>query len=120
MLGGWRLKPRLEAGPPPLKGLTDNPVYQWWRDPTIMQPDSWWCAAQDDEALAGQLPLMGELGARLFRVELLWRALARSSRVGYAMTRRRRATRPGRAIAGSALIGWCGWQARLVSGSCRR
>ncbi len=73
----WGLRPALHcAGSLPLKGLTDNPVYQWWRDPTIMQPDSWWCLARDETALAGQFDLMRELGARLFRIELPWRALA--------------------------------------------
>jgi hypothetical protein len=73
----WGLRPALRrAGPPPLKGLTDNPVYQWWRDPAIMQPDSWWCLARDEAALAEQVDLMREPGARLFRLELPWRALA--------------------------------------------
>lgn len=61
---------------PPLKGLADNPVYQWWRDPTIMQPDSWWGLAEQEEALAEQFHLMRELGAQLFRMELPWLAVA--------------------------------------------
>jgi hypothetical protein len=60
----------------PLKGLTDNPAYQWWRDPTIMQPDSWWGAAQDTETLGARVQLMRELGVRIFRVELPWRAIS--------------------------------------------
>jgi hypothetical protein len=60
----------------PLKGLSDNPAYQWWRDPTILQPDSWWGAAQNEASLGAQVVLMQALGARLFRVDLPWRAIA--------------------------------------------
>ncbi len=61
---------------PPLKGLSDNPAYQWWRDPTILQPDSWWGAEQNEASLGAQMALMRELGAPLFRVDLPWRAIA--------------------------------------------
>ncbi len=73
----WGLRPALwHRGPSPLKGLTDNPVYQWWRDPHIMQPDSWWEQIRQEGALEAQITLMRELGVRLFRVEFPWRALA--------------------------------------------
>jgi hypothetical protein len=73
----WAQRPAFPRnGAPPLKGLTDNPAYQWWRDPTILQPDSWWGAAQTEATLAEQARLMAELGARLFRFELPWRAIA--------------------------------------------
>ena len=70
------LAARWRSEAPPLKGLTDNPVYQWWRDPTIMQPDSWWGLAEQEEALAEQFHLMRELGAQVFRMELPWLAVA--------------------------------------------
>jgi hypothetical protein len=73
----WGLRLALwQHGPAPLKGLTDHPAYQWWRDPTFLQPDSWWGAAQNEEMLETQVRLMGELGVQLFRVELPWRAVA--------------------------------------------
>jgi hypothetical protein len=62
--------------PAPLKGFSDNPAYQWWRDPTILQPDSWWGAAQTEARLLAQVALLRELGAHLFRVDLPWRAVA--------------------------------------------
>ncbi len=73
----WGLRPELKPGwPIPLKGLTDNPAYQWWRDPAVMQPDSWWGAEQNEGTLGAQVGLMRELGVQVFRVELPWRALA--------------------------------------------
>jgi hypothetical protein len=73
----WDQRPALpHHGPPPLKGLTDNPAYQWWRDPAILQPDSWWGATQNEATLSEQARLMAELGVKLFRVELPWRAIA--------------------------------------------
>jgi hypothetical protein len=74
----WESRPTLCFGrhPMPLKGLSDNPAYQWWRDPTILQPDSWWGAAQNEATLGAQVALLRELGAGLFRVDLPWRAIA--------------------------------------------
>lgn len=73
----WELRPALwRSDPPPLKGLTDNPVYQWWRDPTIMQPDSWWGLSGQESALEEQFALMRELGVQVFRMELPWCAVA--------------------------------------------
>lgn len=60
----------------PYKGLTDHPAYQWWRDPTIWQPDSWWGSARTEAGLGEEIAVLRELGARLFRVELPWRAVA--------------------------------------------
>jgi hypothetical protein len=72
----WMQRPARASARAPLKGLTDNPAYQWWRDPTILQPDSWWGAAQTETTLGEQARLMNELGVRLFRFELPWRAIA--------------------------------------------
>lgn len=74
----WESRPAFffSKRPQPLKGLSDNPAYQWWRDPTILQPDSWWGAAQTAATLGAQVALMQESGARLFRVDLPWRAVA--------------------------------------------
>ena len=56
----------------PVKGLTDNPAYQWWEWPNHPQPDSWWGDAQNAQSLGAQISLMQELGVQLFRVELPW------------------------------------------------
>lgn len=60
----------------PLKGLTDNPAYQWWVDPTGPQPDSWWGRAQTRNGLVEQAHLVRDLGGVLFRVELPWSFVA--------------------------------------------
>ncbi len=60
----------------PIKGLTDNPAYQWWRWPNHPQPDSWWGDDQTDQTLGAQISLMQELGVKLFRVELVWAFVA--------------------------------------------
>jgi hypothetical protein len=74
----WDSRPAFFLGkrPLPLKGLSDNPAYQWWRDPTILQPDSWWGAQQNEASLGAQMALMRELRVHLFRVDLPWRAIA--------------------------------------------
>jgi hypothetical protein len=71
----WARRPMHQAKRP-LKGLTDNPAYQWWRDPTILQPDSWWGTSQNEETLTARIQLMRELGVQVFRMELPWRAIA--------------------------------------------
>ena len=60
----------------PLKGLTDNPACQWWRDPTILQPDSVWGVARTADSLNERAAEMRALGVRLFRFEIPWWALA--------------------------------------------
>jgi len=60
----------------PVKGLTDEPSYRWWRWPNAPQPDSWWANAQDPQSLQPQIALMHELGVKLFRVELAWALVA--------------------------------------------
>jgi hypothetical protein len=72
----WWQRPRSQRAAMPLKGLTDNPAFQWWRDATILQPDSWWGEAQTAESLTAQADLMRELGTAMFRFEVLWRAVA--------------------------------------------
>ncbi len=59
-----------------LKGLSDNPAYQWWRDPNLIQPHSWWARARDAAILEGEAETMGELGVEVFRFEVPWRELA--------------------------------------------
>jgi len=59
-----------------LKGLSDNPAYQWWREPNLIQPHSWWARAQDAAILEGEAATMGELGVEVFRFEVPWRELA--------------------------------------------
>lgn len=56
----------------PVKGLTDNPAYQWWQRPNSPEPDSWWGDDQTPQTLEAQLALMQQLGVRVFRVELVW------------------------------------------------
>lgn len=56
----------------PVKGLSDNPAFQWWRWPGGAQPDSWWGANQTPVTLGEQTGLMQELGVKIFRVELVW------------------------------------------------
>jgi hypothetical protein len=56
----------------PVKGLSDNPAYQWWRRPNGAQPDSWWGDQQDQSSLEAQTALMNDLGVKLLRVELPW------------------------------------------------
>lgn len=56
----------------PVKGMTDNPAYQWWRWPNHPQPDSWWGTDQDAQTLGIQIKLMQQLGVKLFRLELPW------------------------------------------------
>src|SRR5215471_14158159 len=51
----------------PVKGMTDNPAYQWWRWPNHPQPDSWWGDTQTAQTLGVQISLMQELGVKLFR-----------------------------------------------------
>ena len=60
----------------PVKGLADNPAFQWWRWPGGAQPDSWWGADQTPATLNTQTELMHELGVKLFRVELPWPFIA--------------------------------------------
>jgi hypothetical protein len=71
----WQ-RPALRPFPPPSKGMSDNPAYQWWRDPHIMQPDSWWGMAESAGALERPAALLNQLGVELFRFELPWRELA--------------------------------------------
>jgi hypothetical protein len=59
-----------------LKGLSDNPAYQWWRDPNIIQPHSWWSRAQDAASLEAEAATMRELDVEIFRFEVPWRELA--------------------------------------------
>lgn len=70
------MRPPTRRAHAPLLGLADNPAYQWWRDATIMQPDSWWGNTTGDEALQAQVALMRELGTQWFRMEAPWRAIA--------------------------------------------
>jgi hypothetical protein len=56
----------------PIKGLTDEPGYRWWRWPNHPQPDSWWGDGQTEQTLGVQIALMHELGVKLFRFELDW------------------------------------------------
>lgn len=56
----------------PVKGLCDNPAYQWWELPNAPEPDSWWGPQQTNETLRQQTALMRQLGVRLFRVSLIW------------------------------------------------
>lgn len=67
--------PKSQAGAP-IKGLTDNPAYQWWVWPNTPQPDSWWGTEQTAQTLGVQVNLMRELGVKLFRVELVWSFVA--------------------------------------------
>jgi hypothetical protein len=60
------------TGKGPIKGLTDNPAYQWWEWPNTPQPDSWWGAGQTEASLGQQIALMSQLGVQFFRVELIW------------------------------------------------
>ena len=60
----------------PMKGLTDNPAYQWWRWPNHPQPDSFWGDQQTEQSLGAQIQLMQELGVKMFRVELVWSFVA--------------------------------------------
>ncbi|HEX6778252.1 MAG TPA: glycosyl hydrolase, partial [Ktedonobacterales bacterium] len=60
----------------PVKGLTDNPAYQWWRWPNQAQPDSWWGDGQNAQTLGQQISLMQELGVKVFREELVWSFVA--------------------------------------------
>jgi hypothetical protein len=60
----------------PIKGLTDNPAYQWWEWPNHAQPDSWWGDQQNAQTLGAQISLMQELGVKLFRPELVWSFVA--------------------------------------------
>jgi hypothetical protein len=64
--------PHKVMAPAPIKGLTDNPAYQWWRRPNAAQPDSWWGDGQDKQSLLAQTALMNDLGVQLLRVELPW------------------------------------------------
>lgn len=68
----------------PVKGLTDNPAYQWWRWPNQAQPDSWWGDGQNAQTLGQQISLMQELGVKLFREELVWPFVAPSMPGGAA------------------------------------
>lgn len=56
----------------PVKGLCDNPAYQWWELPDAPEPDSWWGDQQTPETLRQQAALMQQLGVRLFRVGVIW------------------------------------------------
>jgi|GEM_PF-2168013 len=67
-------RPATSVGP--VKGLTDNPAYQWWRWPNHAQPDSWWGDGQNAQTLGAQISLMQELGVKLFRPELVWSFVA--------------------------------------------
>lgn len=89
----WWQRPRLPGAPAPLKGLTDNPAYQWWRDATILQPDSWWGEAQNLDSLSAQAALLRELGASMFRFEVPWRMVA-PARPGAAAYDGRKAADP--------------------------
>jgi hypothetical protein len=60
----------------PRKGLSDNPAFQWWRDPTAVQRHSWWARARDGGALEAEAATMHELGVQIFRFEVPWRELA--------------------------------------------
>jgi hypothetical protein len=83
----------------PVKGMTDNPAYQWWRWPNHPQPDSWWGTDQDAQSLGEQISLMQQLGVKLFRMELPWPFIAPN--------------RPGGASYDSALArdpNWSGYQ----------
>jgi polysaccharide biosynthesis protein PslG len=71
----WQM-PSIRPFPPPSKGLSDNPAYQWWRDPRIVQPDSWWGMAAAAGELDRPAALLNELGVDVFRFEIPWRALA--------------------------------------------
>src|SRR5579859_2626170 len=71
----WQM-PSMRTFPPPMKGLSDNPAYQWWRDPRIVQPDSWWGIATAAGGLDLPAALLHELGVDLFRFEIPWRELA--------------------------------------------
>jgi hypothetical protein len=74
----WRQRLPLRSGPPPLKGLADNPAFQWWRDPMLIQPDSWWALVQSQQLVDARLDLMNELGAQAFRFDVPWREVAAS------------------------------------------
>ena len=72
----WWQRPPSGRRVGPLKGLSDNPAYQWWRDAATIQPDSWWGRATDSESMSIEAATMQELGAELFRFDIPWRELA--------------------------------------------
>ena len=74
----WRQRLPVRRRTPPLKGLADNPAFQWWRDPTVIQQDSWWALVQSQQLVDAQLDLINELGAQAFRFDLPWREVAPS------------------------------------------
>ncbi len=97
--GGPGLTPSPIAPNAPVKGLTDNPAYQWWRWPNHPQPDSWWGEGQNAQTLGDQVSLMQELGVKIFRPELVWAFVA--------------PTRPGGSTYNSTLArdpNWSGYQ----------
>ena len=72
LTGGWS---RSRAAGRPLKGLADNPVFQWWRAPNTVQPHSTWGRADDAAALGETAAAMQDLGVERFRFEVPWREL---------------------------------------------
>ena len=74
--GLWWQRPPTGRRVGPLKGLSDNPAYQWWRDAATIQPDSWWAKAASPESLVVEAAVMKELGATFFRFDIPWREVA--------------------------------------------
>ena len=83
--GLWWQRPPSGRREAPLKGLSDNPAYQWWRDPVTIQPDSWWGKAATPESLEVEAATMEELGVNVFRFDVPWREVApeRPGKAGY-------------------------------------
>src|SRR5712692_497664 len=67
----------------PERGINVPPSMRPWRNPAIVNPDSWWDPEQGPAFIAHEMPLLQELGPATVRVEFPWWAIERD-RKGHA------------------------------------
>ena len=56
----------------PANGVNVNPSFRPWRNPTIVNPDSWWDPTNGPAKISSEIPLIQQLNAGILRIEFPW------------------------------------------------
>ena len=64
----------------PQKGINVEPSMRPWRNPEIVNPDSWWDPARGPGLEATEIPLLQRLHPAVVRIEFPWWAIERTAR----------------------------------------
>jgi len=82
------------AGSLPQKGINVNPSMRPWRNPTIENPDSWWCRPGNCNGVSdgtvfinAEIPLLQQLNVAMVRMEFPWWAIEKTAKGAFDWTR---------------------------------